>query len=431
MKKRIVCIVTILLFLLLFSACGHTHEFIEWTTVEDPTCVKDGLRESVCECGEIEQEIIPALGHTIVVDEAVPATCTQTGLTEGTHCSVCGETIVKQEITNKIDHTIEVLPAKEADCTNAGLCEGKFCSVCGEVIVEQTKSDDPLGHNFGESTVVKNADCENDGEADSFCQRCGEKHIEVIPALGHSWIDATCTSKKTCSVCGKTEGNFADHNYAKKTTESTCTKKGKTVYTCTACGHSYEEEIKLKEHSWKNATCTTPKTCSVCGKTEGSALGHTTDDGVCTRCNQTIISPYRQAINEENEYYQKVVNTLRNYESQLQTRIDLFNDSCRRLGIYSLQSESYYNSRISSISSQIHDLYYRLTYSNSALERSRTQSQIDSLSDELTTCYTCLDLARDKSELESQINTLELLWAQAKSDHQSKLEAIEKQYKGG
>ena len=37
--------------------------------------------------------------HTIVVDPAVAATETSTGLTEGSHCSVCGEVIVKQEVT--------------------------------------------------------------------------------------------------------------------------------------------------------------------------------------------------------------------------------------------------------------------------------------------------------------------------------------------
>ena len=42
------------------------------------------------------------LGHKVVVDEAVPPTLTETGLTEGKHCSVCGEVIVAQEVLQPI-----------------------------------------------------------------------------------------------------------------------------------------------------------------------------------------------------------------------------------------------------------------------------------------------------------------------------------------
>lgn len=38
------------------------------------------------------------------------------------------------------------------------------------------------------------------------------------------------------------------------------------------------------EHVWKDATCTEPKTCTVCGETEGEPLGHDFADNVCTRC---------------------------------------------------------------------------------------------------------------------------------------------------
>lgn len=40
------------------------------------------------------------------------------------------------------------------------------------------------------------------------------------------------------------------------------------------------------KHQWIDATCTTPKTCAVCGKTEGAALGHQYVENVCTRCGQ-------------------------------------------------------------------------------------------------------------------------------------------------
>ena len=38
------------------------------------------------------------------------------------------------------------------------------------------------------------------------------------------------------------------------------------------------------DHSWTDATCTAPKTCTLCGETEGSALGHSYVSGTCTTC---------------------------------------------------------------------------------------------------------------------------------------------------
>ena len=43
--------------------------------------------------------------HTVVVDPHVDATCTKTGLTQGSHCSVCGEILVPQEVIPMTDHT--------------------------------------------------------------------------------------------------------------------------------------------------------------------------------------------------------------------------------------------------------------------------------------------------------------------------------------
>lgn len=48
----------------------------------------------------LKETVIPSLGgHTPVVDPAVPATSTSTGLTEGSHCGVCGKVLVAQQVT--------------------------------------------------------------------------------------------------------------------------------------------------------------------------------------------------------------------------------------------------------------------------------------------------------------------------------------------
>ncbi len=50
----------------------------------------------------IRFKIVPHT-HTVVIDKAVAATTTTTGLTEGSHCSVCGDVIVKQEVIPTLD----------------------------------------------------------------------------------------------------------------------------------------------------------------------------------------------------------------------------------------------------------------------------------------------------------------------------------------
>lgn len=47
------------------------------------------------------------------------------------------------------------------------------------------------------------------------------------------------------------------------------------------------------EHQWKDATCTSPKTCSLCEAIEGESLGHTwvgvdwEHSEVCASCGKT------------------------------------------------------------------------------------------------------------------------------------------------
>ena len=47
---------------------------------------------------------IPATGHTAVTDAAVAPTCTETGLTEGSHCSVCGTVLTAQTTVPALGH---------------------------------------------------------------------------------------------------------------------------------------------------------------------------------------------------------------------------------------------------------------------------------------------------------------------------------------
>ncbi|MBQ8911788.1 MAG: leucine-rich repeat domain-containing protein, partial [Clostridia bacterium] len=92
--------------------------------------------------------------------------------------------------------------------------------------------------------------CTQNGKSEgSHCSICGGVLVAQteIPATGHNWTEATCESPKTCSVCSETEG-------------------------------------AAKGHDWQDATCILQKTCNTCGKAEGNTLGHDYKDGFCTRC---------------------------------------------------------------------------------------------------------------------------------------------------
>lgn len=93
------------------------------------------------------------------------------------------------------------------------------------------------------------------------CSLCNEQTLEGIE---HTWVSNGCTEPRTCSVCSLSEEIVVGHKWS----ESTCT----TPMYCLVCLY---EQSPAKGHKWENATCTSPKTCSVCEETEGAALGHT------------------------------------------------------------------------------------------------------------------------------------------------------------
>ncbi len=69
---------------------------------------------------------------------------------------------------------------------------------------------------------------------------------------------------------------------------ATCTIDGTEEQTC-ICGEKQTRTINAG-HTLEDATCTSPQKCTVCGETTGEALGHTTDYGTCSRCDQAIFT---------------------------------------------------------------------------------------------------------------------------------------------
>ncbi|WP_405317640.1 dockerin type I domain-containing protein [Ruminococcus sp.] len=78
----------------------------------------------------------PVHVHTIVVDKGYPATCTSTGLTDGSHCETCGEVIKAQEVI-PMHHDTMVVKGYPATYEKDGLTDGVRCKRCGTWVVER------------------------------------------------------------------------------------------------------------------------------------------------------------------------------------------------------------------------------------------------------------------------------------------------------
>ena len=104
----------------------------------------------------VEQETVPAKGHTEVIDQGMDPYCTVAGLTEGKHCSVCNVILVEQEVIEAKGHTEVIDGAVAPTCAATGLTEGKHCSVCGIILIAQEvipKLGDLLGDVNGDGKV--------------------------------------------------------------------------------------------------------------------------------------------------------------------------------------------------------------------------------------------------------------------------------------
>lgn len=261
------------------------HVVTEWITVTEATCTEAGQETGTCTCGEnIETREIEALGHTAELDAASAPSCTQEGLTEGSHCSVCGETLVAQESIPMIEHDY---------------VDG-FCTMCG--------AEDPNCYHV--NTYLENerkATCTEDGyTGDTICEDCGEVLAtgEIIFATGHA-VEINKAREPSCTETGLTEGTYCmvckqvfteqeeipmiPHNYE----NGFCTECNAEE---PACKHPASHTENATQADCVNDGYTGDLVCDVCGEilengTSIAASGHSFESGFCTVCGQACEHP--------------------------------------------------------------------------------------------------------------------------------------------
>lgn len=174
------------------------------------------------------------------------------------------------------DDTKKVLQM-HAHSGGTATCTAKaICTTCGQSYGNINPNNHDLEHH-----EAKAATCTEVGwNAYNTCKRegCSYTTYKEIAALNHALVHheikaPTCTAVgweayDTCSRCDysttKVEIPMAPHTYGGTWV------KGQDGHwkVCEVC----QNQSEVKPHTWKDATYTAPKTCTVCGATQGEPL---------------------------------------------------------------------------------------------------------------------------------------------------------------
>ena len=333
------------------SDCGY----IDWAYCtfvkdeeksKDATCTTDEVLVKKCSvCGQSYTDNVnnkKKLNHDMQLVKTVAPTCSEEGY-DLYKCSRCDVT-EKRNIVPAISgsHDWQFTKTVAPTCNEKGY-DLYTCKKCNSTKKENIQPINPSNHKFIKTNTVA-PPCTKGGYDVYTCERCGKtEHRNEVPAIagGHTYqftktVAPTCTEQGydvyTCSKCGNTEKrnvkpiDSSNHNYTVTVVAPTCTEKGYTKHTCSRCGNTYNDNyINASGHSFTNyvldgnATCTQDGTmtakCDKCSETNtipapGSKLGHdyaqtvtpaTCVSGgyttyVCTRCNDTYVGNYVDAI---------------------------------------------------------------------------------------------------------------------------------------
>ena len=327
----------------------HTHVYDqEVATAEHlktaATCTAAAVYYKSCTCGENGEETFTfgsALGHDYTQkfeDDAhlktAASKCTEHNI-YWFDCSRCdsnakndpeaadkyftGSTTGSHSFTQQIEDAAHYVAGTGTDCQSVK----KYyfdCAYCDQIGTTTWDSTTYGPHNYAATWS---------SDADGHWHECSLCHDKKDNEAHTPGAAATETTPQKCTECDYIITPALGHTHHMTpvaANPATCTEDGnKAYYVCSGCSKWFEDatgSVEITDHSsvvigklghdWVDATCTTPKACSRCDATEGTALGHDFADvwssdaskhwHACSRCDvkgdEAEHTPDREAATE-------------------------------------------------------------------------------------------------------------------------------------
>ena len=258
--------------------------------------------------------------HSTRTLAAVEVTCTTDGMTEGSYCEACGFYVVPQEIITAPGHTEVVCDYRPASCSEYGATRGKICSVCDEILIQSTGIQklphayyDGICINCGADSRYHSYDYETELKlsqmslgSDGQYRNADGNPLYITANAPMGWFDGTSlvqffewyypedaeyfaplitgyndagyiplTEENLPLVCELAEYSwFGDansfyfflsymeassshvHSFTVERIEPTCSESGSAKYVCSECGEGYSLYLNTLTHSFEDGVCT-------------------------------------------------------------------------------------------------------------------------------------------------------------------------------
>lgn len=238
-------------------ALGHTWD--EGKITKEATCSETGVKTYTCSrCGGTKTEEIPKTKHDYEEHVVKAPTCTEKGVSYYV-CKNCGLTTSRRQTPATGHIHTEVRNQKDATYKEEGYTGDTYCKDCGKKLETGTVIPKLVEkeHDYGEWVLDQAPTCKKYGARHRICKNCGDREVDVLDKVDHTWDNGVITK------------------------EATETEEGIKTYTCKTCGETKTEKIPVASHHWDQGTITKKATCTE----NGEKTYHCTDEG----CDKTWI----------------------------------------------------------------------------------------------------------------------------------------------